>query len=174
MKHTGVWTTPNDREIRKARPTTSEFMGELRLDFEFRDTRFYKSEAAPEAGPGNSAGPAKQRQSGFGFGHPQLMQERREPSIIVKRVATNYVRNKPRIAILDFNDSAFVFVGVEINMLAFTEQLVEYPRKCVQPLDAPNAAELLCFNLRQLVAFPGLQFRPWFAQKKNFAVLVVI
>ena len=100
-------------------------MGVFSFDFHLVNSGFNEAANPHEASLCDGAGAAQRVNLVLGFDGPQLMHQARQALVIVKRVESLSILDKPRIAGLDLNDRALVFVGVEINMVGFAHQAME-------------------------------------------------
>src|SRR4051812_24647504 len=94
--------------------------------------------------------------------------------IFVERIAAFDFGDEAGVASFDFNVGARMLVGIEENAFGLAHDALENALKIREPFHARDAAELLGFVFGELVAFPGFEFGFGFAQKKNFAMLLVI
>ena len=92
------------------------------------------------------------------------MQQRSQAAIIVQRIPRLAIPNETRVARFNLGDGAFVFVAVEINVVALAHQPVEHAPPLGEPLHGLDARGRGCLALGQLVPLPRLQVLVGLAQ----------
>src|SRR5688572_7166033 len=101
------------------------------------------------------------------------MHHTRESVVIMYWIPANNIGDKASFARFDFNHSTLVFVGVQINMLAFAHQSMEQARKILQPMNLLNPRDFARFLLGKFVPFPNCEFLVCFAQEQKLPMLLV-
>src|SRR5207237_4875703 len=118
-----------DRKVSEAAAAANELVGQFRLHLAFVNARSNESQHAAKAALSDRASVAKELDFRVRFDAAQRVHQTRQAAIIVQRIPRLAIPNETRVARFNLGDGAFVFVAVEINVVALAHQPVEQSRK---------------------------------------------